>query len=97
MLGTPHPWPCVRGAEEDHATRENSSLMDRTDNRRAPRTEPAPTREASEGNVKRGAKMHAARLKSEANGAKRISQHKQSIGGARSMTECRRMTGSAIT
>ena len=50
-----------------------------------------------EDNVKRGAKMHAARLKSEANGAKRISQHKQSIGGARSMTECRRMTGSAIT
>jgi len=50
-----------------------------------------------EDNVKRAAKMHAARLKSEANGAKRISQHKQSIGGARSMTECRRMTGSAIT
>jgi hypothetical protein len=50
-----------------------------------------------EDNIKRGAKMHAARLKSEANGAKRISQHKQSIGGARSMTECRRMTGSAIT
>jgi len=50
-----------------------------------------------EDNTKRGAKMHAARLKSEANGAKRISQHKQSIGGARSMTECRRMTGSAIT
>ena len=50
-----------------------------------------------EDNTKRGAKMHAARLKSEANGAKRIPQHKQSIGGARSMTECRRMTGSAIT
>jgi len=32
-----------------------------------------------EDNVKRGAKMHAARLKSEANGAKRIPQHKQSI------------------
>ena len=61
-----------------------------------------------EDNVKRGAKMHAARLKSEANGAKRIPQHKQSIfvgcsagatgnDGARSMTVCRRMTGSAIT
>ncbi|WP_426533724.1 hypothetical protein [Bradyrhizobium sp. McL0615] len=61
-----------------------------------------------EDNVKRGAKMHAARLKSEANGAKRILQHKQSIfvgcsagatrnGGARSMTVCHRMTGSAIT
>jgi hypothetical protein len=32
-----------------------------------------------EDNIKRGAKMHAARLKSEANGAKRIPQHKQSI------------------
>ena len=32
-----------------------------------------------EDNVKRGAKMHAARLKSEANGAKLIPQHKQSI------------------
>jgi len=61
-----------------------------------------------EDNVKRGAKMHAARLKSEANGAKRIPQHKQSIfvgcsagvtgnDGARSMTVCRRMTDSAIT
>jgi len=50
-----------------------------------------------EDNVKRGAEMRAARLKSEANGAKRIPQHRQSIGGARSMTECRRMTGSAIT
>ena len=35
MLGTPHPWPCVRGSEENHATRENSGFMDRIDARAA--------------------------------------------------------------
>ena len=61
-----------------------------------------------EDNVKRAAKMHAARLKSEASGAKLTPQHNQSIfvgcsgwrywnGATHSMMVCRRMTGSAIT
>ena len=61
-----------------------------------------------EDNVKRAAKMHAARLKSEKDGAKRSPHLKQSIllgaqagvtgnGGIRSMKICRRTTGSGIT
>ena len=79
MLGTPHPWPCVRGWEENHAARENSSLWteltleERRERRQLRRVK------QREDNVKRAAKMHAARLKSEANSAKLTPQHKQSI------------------